>query len=136
LKRLHISAAEAAAIAGGIAILIWSAQPAKPVIEPDPWVVVPAGAVLSADALATCQALLDTSAQEGLIRARPSAARINVDDRLWSEISADSKRGVLQAVACTSFHTLTLRDEQYVTAYGHRSGKRLAMLTSAGIAFE
>lgn len=91
---------------------------------------------LAAAQIAECSALLEKGKEAGLIKARPSANRINVEDALWRSMPADSKNGMLAALACDAFNATTLSTEQHVVAYGHRSGRRLAMLTSVGVNHE
>jgi hypothetical protein len=94
----------------------------------------PAASFTSAQ-VASCVRLIEQAQEHGLIKARPDERRINVDDQLWREFPATSKTGLLQAVACEAFDR-PLRQTEYVVAYGHRSGERVAMLTSAGMSFK
>ena len=91
-------------------------------------------AQLAPDVVAQCQAVIDAAARAGLIRARPEARRINVDERLWLQLDAATKDRTLQAVACTTWRQSMPPGTESAVAYGARSGKRLQMLTSAGMA--
>ena len=82
-----------------------------------------------------CDALLDQAQRDGLIKKRPSTERIDVEDRVWAELPADSKRGIALAVRCSAAHG-TAGELDYGVVYGWRSGKRLAMATSVGVRFE
>lgn len=105
--------------------------------ETEPAKVATAPAALSAEQVSRCRALIAESEKLGLIKARPSPTRIDVDEGLWAALPADAKRGVLAGIACDVFGRGTLVDmEGPVVAYGYRSGKRQAMLTSVGVAFE
>ncbi len=74
----------------------------------------------------------------GIVLARPADNRVNVDDRVWAAMTADDKTALLALVACETFGRRPgdLTIDQHVVAYGHRSGERLAMLTSVGTNFE
>lgn len=82
-----------------------------------------------------CDDLIEQAAKEGLVRERPSAERINVEDRLWEEFPAGSKRGLAMAVRCSATRGAP-QQLDYGVVYGYRSGKRLAMATSVGVEFE
>jgi hypothetical protein len=82
-----------------------------------------------------CNDLIEQAQREGLIKERPSPERINVDDRLWAEFPAGSKRGLALAVRCSATRGAP-RQLDYGVVYGYRSGKRLAMATSVGVEFE
>jgi hypothetical protein len=85
-----------------------------------------------------CNRLLHEAEEVGLVRYRPSANRIDVDDRLWAQLPAGSKRGILLALRCSVLDGR--RDAEplgaYTVAYGYGSGRRLAMATSVGVSFE
>jgi hypothetical protein len=82
-----------------------------------------------------CNDLIDQATKKGLVRERPAPNRIDVEDRLWSEFPADSKRGLAMAVRCSAANG-TPGQLDYGVVYGYRSGKRLAMATSVGVNFE
>jgi hypothetical protein len=87
---------------------------------------------LSIEAVAKCEALLVKGQETGLIRARPSLNRINVEDALWRQLPADARRAFLTALACSTYGTTVLPQTEHVVAYGYISGKRMAMLTAVG----
>lgn len=69
--------------------------------------------------------------------------RIDVDERKWAETSATDKHAVLALVVCAHFGlrdgemSSAIMSDQFVVAYGMRSGKRLAMLSgSSGLTLE
>jgi hypothetical protein len=82
-----------------------------------------------------CDDLIDQGEKAGLIKERPSAERINVEDRLWAQFPASSKRGLAMAVRCSA-KSGAPGELDYGVVYGYRSGKRLAMATSVGVNFE
>jgi hypothetical protein len=85
--------------------------------------------------VAACENLIAQAQQEGLVTARPSPERINVEDRLWVDFPASSKKGLAMAVRCAA-HSGAPGEFDYGVVYGHRSGKRLAMATSVGVKFD
>jgi Uncharacterised protein family UPF0547 len=91
---------------------------------------------LSADVVAKCRDLLALSEGSGVIRARPAPNRINVEDSTWAALDAETKDRMMQAVACDLWQTSMPPEAEHVVAYGHRSGERLQMLTSVGMARE
>ncbi len=91
--------------------------------------------ILDDEAVKQCGSYLSLATRNGLIRSRPSPNRINVDERLWAELPASAKDTTMQAVSCELWRSSmppTVGD--YVVAYGWRTGKRLQMLTSVGMA--
>ena len=84
--------------------------------------------------VAACENLIAQAKQEGLVTARPSPERINVEDRLWANFPASSKKGLALAVRCAAYGGAP-GEFDYCVVYGHRSGKRLAMATSVGVKF-
>jgi hypothetical protein len=89
----------------------------------------------SSERVAECEKLITRAEKQGLVRSRPSNTRINVEDAAWRAFPADSKRGVMLALACSAFGH-PMQTSEYVVAYGYRSGKRVAMATSVGVTFE
>jgi hypothetical protein len=85
----------------------------------------------SKERIAQCAEVLKSGERIGLIKERPTSVRINVEDRIWSETSAGSKRGFLLALGCAAYGR-PLGDD-HVVAYGFRSGKRLALATGHGV---
>jgi hypothetical protein len=85
--------------------------------------------------IAECERLLKQGEETGLIRARPSTTRIDVEDATWRRLPADSKKGLALGLACSGFGKPLARSE-YATVYGYRSGKRLAIVTSIGVVLE
>jgi hypothetical protein len=83
-----------------------------------------------------CEAVLSQGEKARLIRERPSERRINVDERLWAELPASAKEGMLLALACTMTGGRPLTGLDNAVAYGWRSGKRLVMATEVGVSFE
>jgi hypothetical protein len=76
--------------------------------------------------------LIEQATKEGLVRERPSPERVNVEDRLWAAFPATAKRGLAMAVRCSATRGAP-QQLDYGVVYGYRSGKRLAMSTSAGV---
>jgi hypothetical protein len=100
---------------------------------------VPAAKPLDDKTIALCRRIIDTAKREGIVRDNPAPNRVNVEDLTWAMMPADDKRALLGAVGCLAFGkrqndwgTLS----EYTVAYGHRSGKRLAMASSDGYEFE
>lgn len=110
------------------AVLLYQCAPASKDGTPPP-------APFSASQVAQCDDLLKGAERSKLIRSRPSPDRINVDDAAWATFPAESKRGVLLALACQHYRR-PMQATEYVVAYGYRSGKRVAMASSVGVSFE
>lgn len=91
---------------------------------------------LSEQTVSQCRELISLAERQGLIRARPASNRINVEDRKWAATDAATKDRLLQAVACDVWQTAMPPGMEHVVAYGHRSGRRLQMLTSVGMSRE
>ena len=83
-----------------------------------------------------CRDYLDLARREGLIRGRPSPDRLDVDERIWTQLSYREKDITLQAVSCDLWGTDMPGEGNHVAAYGWHSGKRLQMLTALGMARE
>lgn len=82
-----------------------------------------------------CDTLINEAKTNRIIRSQPSIERINVDDVTWAALPADAKAGLMKALGCSAFGA-PLNSLDHVVAYGYRSGKRVAMLTSVGVSFE
>jgi hypothetical protein len=111
-----------------ILLFVWfcSRQPSSP----------PAGeAVVARQPVEDCEKLISQAQSAGLVVERPSAERINVEDRLWADFPASSKKGLAMAVRCVATNGAP-GDLDYGVVYGYRSGRRLAMATSVGVEFE
>lgn len=93
---------------------------------------------LSAEVRKQCASLIDLGKKEGVIRERPAANRINVDELRWAALPASTKTDVLKGLACDAFGVQMddLGAMEFVVAYGFRSGKRLAMFGAEGTSFE
>lgn len=93
---------------------------------------------LSASAVASCREAIKSAEDAGLIKGRPQPTRIDVEDRKWAALPAETKDRLMQAVSCDVWQTAMPPDEglHYVVAYGFRSGKRVQMLTSEGMGRE
>lgn len=102
---------------------------------PDTSPPAPATTQYSADRIAECEKLISQAEKAGMIRARSDFNRIDVEDRLWRTLPAESKRGLLLAVGCVAYRH-PFKITEYSVAYGYRSGRRLAMATSVGVKFE
>jgi hypothetical protein len=87
---------------------------------------------------AKCEKALDAATKAGIIRARPSPTRIDVEDWKWAGLPADLKKRTLAAVSCAALGRWAPAklSEGPVVAYGYRSGQRMAMLTEVGFSFE
>lgn len=57
---------------------------------------------------------------------------------IWAQMDASDKTALLALLACDAYGKRgpDLNILEFTVAYGWRSGKRLAMLTSVGITFE
>jgi hypothetical protein len=100
---------------------------AKP--EPAP----PPAPDLAPELVAKCAAAIEQAARIGLVRERPAPNRINVDEVLWAQLPASTKDQTMQFVACARWRKAMPPPGEYVVAYGWRSGRRLWMLTEAGM---
>lgn len=95
-------------------------------------------ALVDAKTRASCSEVLVKGQKTGVIRERPSRNRVNVDEVIWAQMAASDKTALLSLVACDAFgkRQSDLEFGEHTVAYGWRSGKRLAMLSSAGMSFE
>lgn len=82
--------------------------------------------------VAKCRGLLEAAEKAGIIRDRPAANRIDVEDSTWAALPSDVKDVTLQAVACEVWQARVPPAGEHAVAYGYRSGKRVEMLTSVG----
>lgn len=89
----------------------------------------------SAAQVLECQRVLDLAKESRVIRAEPSADRIDVDEVKWAAIAAETKRGILLGLACVNYGR-PMQNVEGVVAYGYRSGRRLATATQVGVNFE
>ena len=96
----------------------------------------------SGEVVADCKAQIEAGMKSGFITAWPSPNRVDVEDGLWRRSAAEDKRALLALLGCATFARSAAdigaeKDlDEYVVAYGHRSGKRLAMLSVSGYRFE
>lgn len=85
--------------------------------------------------LKECARLIKVGQASGVILGRPDGRRIDVDEMMWTALSADAKRGMLAALRCDAYQGQAGALDEAV-AYGYHSGKRLAMITSVGVTFD
>jgi len=86
------------------------------------------GAALPADPSA-CERTLQAAEQDFIIRSRPSARRIDVEDRIWRDLGAEEKRVILDSLLCVNAGGEAV-------AYGHHSARRVATIGDFGVRFE
>lgn len=115
-----------------LALLVWLCSPSENAGSSSTDMTKPVAAVDPKP----CNELLERAEDAGLMRRRPSANRIDVEDLQWAAFPAESKRGLLLALRCSSLNGQPGGAGDYAVAYGYRSGKRLAMATSVGVSFE
>ena len=79
--------------------------------------------------LKACEAVLTAARSLELIKDQPAKTRVDVEDALWSRLSAKEKLSIAAAVDCIAYgqRKPSLSDAPAVV-YGFRSGKRLAMV--------
>lgn len=80
-----------------------------------------------------CRAMIATGIKGGIIRDRPSANRIDVDEAIWARMEAKLKDATLTAVSCDLWQRRVPPSGQHVVAYGVHTGKRIQMLTEVGM---
>lgn len=120
-------------VAVAVGALYWcstqdpTSSPTKPAVE-----------LVDTETRASCAQAIDQATKDGIVRQRPAPNRVNVEDAVWQLMAADDKRALLSLVACDAFGKREgdLDLSEYVVAYGFRSGKRLAMLTEFGVAYD
>lgn len=95
-------------------------------------------ALLDAATRQGCTDALTKAQANGIVKQRPTPNRINVDEVIWSRMTASDKTALLALVACDAYgkRQADLALMEYTVAYGWRSGKRVAQLGSAGTTFE
>lgn len=94
--------------------------------------------LVDAHTRAGCSNAITGAMKDGVVKERPSPNRVNVDEVIWVQMAASDKTALLALLACDAFGKRAgdLEFSEHVVAYGARSGKRMAMLTSAGTSFE
>lgn len=97
----------------------------KPAVDSSP--------ILAQSVVEDCRSLIAQAMRDGVIVSRPSPNRINVNDRLWASLDAQTKDRTMQAVACDLWQRDMPPDFEHVVAYGNQSGRRVQMLTSVGM---
>jgi hypothetical protein len=87
--------------------------------------------------LAECGKAMDALVAMAVAR-RPSANRLDINEAEWFGLNADQKRQLMERLACSTYDRFPaeLNGQDYVVIYGLNSGKRLAMMTSAGFSFD
>lgn len=121
-----------------IALSAWIMEPSKDSSSAVPTPsAIPTPAPLDEAAVEKCRDLLKLAEKSGVVRERPSPNRINVDEKLWAQLSAREKDLTLQAMSCDLWGTAMPPDDtKYVVVYGYHTGKRVQMLTSVGMSRE
>lgn len=106
--------------------------PDNPPARPDP------AHLVDAQTRASCADAVAKAQRAGVVKGRPSDNRVNVDELVWARMTASDKAALLSLLACDAFGKRAgdLEFGEHTVAYGARSGKRLAMLSSAGASFE
>lgn len=99
------------AVLTALALAACSEAPARPDPAPDP---------------RACNRLIEESAKEGLIRARPRMDTVEVEEALWRAISARSKRMVAVLVRCSARNGEPNTEAVTGYVYGYRTGTMLA----------
>lgn len=90
---------------------------------------------VSRERAAQCAGVISRGISIGLIRARPAANRIDVEDAVWAAMAADVKRIVAIAVLC-DMQATGAGVERFSVVYGYRSGRRLALADQNGATLE
>jgi hypothetical protein len=88
---------------------------------------------LTPEDVAQCRAMLANAAGIDIVHARPAPNLIVVDERRWASLPPGVRARLLRAVACDLWQTALPPGPVKVVAQGRRSGRRLEVLTSAGI---
>lgn len=84
-----------------------------------------------------CDQSLEGLRGTGLVRDRPAANRIDVEEYNWASLPAKDKRLVAAAVRCAMLKGRESEKlDDYAVVYGYRSGKRLAMATANGVSLD
>lgn len=91
----------------------------------------------AAERLAGCRPIIERLLRSGELT-QTSELRAEIDDRIWDELMADEKRNIAAGWACHVFDGRSIADMgmDHAVIYGSRSGQRLALVTSAGVALE
>lgn len=82
-----------------------------------------------------CERIVAVEQQSGLIKARPSPSRIDVDEARWTRMTDDQRRLVLDTIACVAFDgrsLATLDPAQNVTAHSASTGQLLTRAAGEG----
>lgn len=124
------------AVAAGAIFFVWYCSTLDPTTDPGD--VDRPVSLVDASTRAGCAKAIEDGTKQGIVRKRPSADRVDVEDATWRLMAADDKRALLALVACDAFGKRAgdLDLSEHVVAYGYRSGKRLAIMTSVGVQFE
>jgi hypothetical protein len=126
-------------LSGGYMIVASAENPAA--LTPSQPEAVQMPALLPESAVKQCREYLALAKKDGLIIARPSPNRIDVDELRWAGMLAREKDITLQAVSCDLWQTAMPPPTadglgERVVVYAAHSGKRLQMLTMVGMSRE
>lgn len=83
-----------------------------------------------------CERVVELEQRSGLIKARPSPSRIDVDEPRWARMTDDQRRLVLDNVACVAFegHSLAQLDPALsVSAHSGSTGRLLTRAAGEGV---
>jgi hypothetical protein len=80
-----------------------------------------------------CTRFIARAVEGGLVMRRPKPDKLEVEDEVWAAAPAEVKRMLAQAVACEIWGQSMPPDLESVVIYGYRSGKRVALLSAAGL---
>lgn len=78
-----------------------------------------------------CEHVVELEQRSGLIKARPSPSRIDVDEPRWARMADDQRRLVLDNVACVAFDGHTLAHLDPALSVSAHSGSTGRLLTRA-----
>jgi hypothetical protein len=109
------------------AVVFWNQSVAPRPVAPAPVKQAP-----RADP-APCNALLRDGEKVGLVRDRPAANRVDVDELVWASLPAKAKEGIVGAVWCSSLGGLPAPDNSFGVVYGYHTGKELAVMSEGGV---
>ena len=112
------------ALLSSVLIALWTA--ASP--------VVPDGLGTSSEAVSggqdrACEALLKSGPVAQIVRSRPAANRLFVDEEAWSALPKDSRRLLVSTVRCAAAR----EGGDYAVVYAAGTGRRLALAGSRGV---
>ncbi len=120
-----------------LAVLTTKMAPPAPAVPVEPAPAPSSSAVavqvLNDKQLALCAKAIAEMTRTGLIKDRPSARRIDVEEANWAALPSKDKNRLLQFLSCDAYRQTIPPGSESVVAYGYRSGERLRMLTSAGV---